>query len=298
MFISSSFKDNILSLILPFSVFFMYKPPNKLICSTVYILSHLILPFFIEYDYYYYNFIIIISAALFLFVPNIKKRSNLLTDEYKNITGRNKLIQRVNTFASLFRQLTNIFQEFNRDVNIGEFVGYVYEDVCLHCPSRDLCFYQDGGISRLGKLINKGFKYNFNNEDNECPSQATRLPRNFLLEKEKGDLLPLPSKEIRSKYHLKLNEVYVTNESLFQYKYNKYSLPQEYIGKRVGLAVQNKEVLIYYNGKIIEKHPITNNKFNIKEEHELYYKKTDKQAFKESNQIILKELENIIYDND
>ncbi|WP_346678105.1 hypothetical protein [Erysipelatoclostridium sp. An173] len=78
-----------------------------------------------------------------------------------------------------------------------------------------------------------------NNEDNERSSQATRLPRNFLLEKEKGDLLPLPSKEIRSRYHLKLNEVYVTNESLFQYKYNKYSLPQEYIGKRVGLVVQN-----------------------------------------------------------
>lgn len=167
MFISSAFKDDILSLILPFSIFFMYTPPNKLVCSTVYILSHLILPFFIEYDYYYYNFIIIISAALFLFIPNIKKRSNLLTDEYKSITGQNKLIQRVNTFASLFKQLTNIFQEFNRDVNIGEFVGYVYEDVCLHCPSRDLCFYQDGGIGRLGKLINKGFKYNFNNEDNE-----------------------------------------------------------------------------------------------------------------------------------
>ena len=120
------------------------------------------------------------------------------------------------------------------------------------------------------------------------------IPLNYLI----THLLPLPSKEIRSRYHLKLNEVYVTNESLFQYKYNKYSLPQEYIGKRVGLAVQNKELLIYYNGKIIEKHPITNNKFNIKEEHKLYYKKTDKQAIKESNQIILKELENIIYDND
>ena len=59
------------------------------------------------------------------------------------------------------------------------------------------------------------------------------------------------NKEIRSEYHLKLDEVYVTNESLLQYKYNKYSLPQEYI----------------------EKHLITYNKFNIKEEHELYYKK-------------------------
>src|SRR5699024_12271025 len=114
------------------------------------------------------------------------------------------------------------------------------------------------------------------------------------LEKEKGDLLPLHSKEIRSKYHLKINEVYVTNESLFQYKYNKYSLPQEYIGKRVGLVVQNKELLIYYNGKIIEKHPITNNKFNIKEEHELYYKKTDKKAVKERKKIILKKQKNKI----
>ena len=124
-----------------------------------------------------------------------------------------------------------------------------------------------------------------NNEDNERVSQATRLPSNFLLEKEKGELLPLPSKEVRSKYHLTLNVVYVTNESLFQYKYNKYSIPQEYIGKRVGLVVQNKELLIYYNGKTIEKHLITDHKFNIKEEDE-------------QNQTILKELENIAYDND
>lgn len=78
--------------------------------------------------------------------------------------------------------MTNIFQEFNRDVNIGEFVGYVYEDVCLHCPSRDLCFYQDGGISRLGKLINKGFKYNFNNEDNEYIKHNCINPQKLLMQ--------------------------------------------------------------------------------------------------------------------
>ena len=58
----------------------------------------------------------------FLLFPNIKKRSKLLSDDFKNITSRNKLIQRATTFASLFKQLTDIFQEFNRDVNIGEFV--------------------------------------------------------------------------------------------------------------------------------------------------------------------------------
>ena len=136
-----------------------------------------------------------------------------------------------------------------------------------------------------------------NKEDNERISQATRLPRVFLFEKEKGDLLPLPAIEIRSKYHLRLNEVIVTPDALIQYKYNKYSLPKEYINKRVGLAVQNKKLLIYYNRKIIEKHDISNKKLNIKEEHKLYYEKNEKKE-SNKNKIIIKEMENIKYDND
>lgn len=180
MFINPLLKDEILSLILPFSIFFMYNPKNKLICSSMYILSHLILPFFIEYDYYYHNFIIIVSAALFLFIPTFKRRPKLLNEDYKNITSRNKLIQRANTFASLFKQLTNIFQEANRYVNVGEFVGYVYEDVCLNCPSRDLCFYQDGSVSRLGKLINKGFKSKYSDEDLKYINSNCISPDKFL----------------------------------------------------------------------------------------------------------------------
>lgn len=180
MFINPLLKDEILSLILPFSIFFMYKPQNKLVCTTLYILSHLFLPFFIKYDYYYHNFIIVVSAALFLFIPTFKRKPKLLSDDYKNITSRNKLIQRANTFASLFKQLTNIFQEANRGVNVGEFVGYVYEDVCLHCPSRDLCFYRDGSVSRLGKLINKGFKSKYNDDDLKYIKSNCISPDKFL----------------------------------------------------------------------------------------------------------------------
>ena len=180
MFINPLLKDEILSLILPFSIFFMYNPKNKLTCSSTYILSHLILPFFINYDYYYHNFIIIVSAALFLFIPTFKRRPKLLNEDYKNITSRNKLIQRANTFASLFKQLTNIFQEANHNVNVGEFVGYVYEDVCLHCPSRDLCFYQDGSVGRLGKLINKGFKSKYSEEDLKYINSNCISPDKFL----------------------------------------------------------------------------------------------------------------------
>lgn len=179
LFINPAYKDDVLAIILPFSIFFMYTPPNKLICTTMYILSHVILPFFIEYNNQY-NYIIIISAALFLFIPNIKRKTNLLSDEYKTITSRNRLIQRANTFASLFKQLTNIFQESNREVNIGEFVGYVYEDVCLHCPSRDLCFHQDGSVSRLGKLINKGFRYNYSEQDKQYIKNNCINPNQFL----------------------------------------------------------------------------------------------------------------------
>lgn len=135
-------------------------------------------------------------------------------------------------------------------------------------------------------------------EDNERISQATRLPRIFLYRKEKDDLQSLPAKEIRSRYHLSLNEVQVSNESLIQYKYNKYSLPKEFIGKCVGLAVQNKELLIYYKGKIIEKHHITDNTLNIKKEHNLIYEhiQADDEAYDKN--IIINELENIRYDND
>ena len=180
MFMNSLLKDEILSLILPFSIFFMYKPENKLICSTEYLLSHLILPFFITYDYFYHSFVIVVSAALFLFIPSFKKKPKVLSEEYKNVTSRNKLIQKANTFASLFKQLTDIFQEANRDVNIGEFVGYVYEDVCSRCPSRDLCFYRDGNVSRLGKLINKGFKSSYSEDDLKYIEQNCINPDRYI----------------------------------------------------------------------------------------------------------------------
>ena len=138
-----------------------------------------------------------------------------------------------------------------------------------------------------------------NEEDNKSISQATKFPRIFLFEKEKGDLLPLPTTEIRRKYHLTLNEVTVSKESLVSYQSNKYSVPKDYIGCKVGLAVIRNQLHIYYNKKIITIHQITNKLLNIKDEHDLKYKNSVKNS-DESNQkeksIIQKELEDIIYD--
>ena len=138
-----------------------------------------------------------------------------------------------------------------------------------------------------------------NEEDNKSISQATKFPRIFLFEKEKGDLLPLPNTEIRRNYHLTLNEVTVSKESLVSYKSNKYSVPKDYIGCKVGLVVIRDQLHIYYNKKIITIHQITNNLLNIKDEHELKYKNIDNsinQTNKKEKSIIQKELEDIIYD--
>lgn len=140
-----------------------------------------------------------------------------------------------------------------------------------------------------------------NEQDNKAASQATRLPRCFLLEKEKGDLVPLPSLAVRRPYHLQLKKVHVTNDSLFQYRYNKYSVPKEFIGKQVDIIVQNNKLYIYYNGNIIDSHPITNQPFNIKPEHQLYYAKPQEETSKieatTKPSLISMELGEIRYDN-
>lgn len=133
-----------------------------------------------------------------------------------------------------------------------------------------------------------------NKEDNDDISQATKFPRNFLLEKEKDDLMPLPRKEIRQKYHLTLNEVAVSNESLISYKSNKYSVPKKFIGLKVGLVVQGDKLLIYYNNKVITIHQISNKLLNIKEEHGLKY--DYKNETKLDKEVILNEMRNIDYD--
>lgn len=134
-----------------------------------------------------------------------------------------------------------------------------------------------------------------NEEDNNDISQATKFPRIFLFEKEKGDFSPLPTTEIREKYHLTLNEVIVSKESLIPYKSNKYSVPKKYIGYKVGLIVIRDKLHIYYSKKLITIHQITNKLLNIKDEHDLKYKKKELDE-SGSKSIILREMENIKYD--
>jgi len=139
-----------------------------------------------------------------------------------------------------------------------------------------------------------------NKEDNESISQATLLPRIFLFKKEKDELSNLPVRRIREKYHLLIHEVDVSNESLVSYKSRKYSVPKRFIGSKMNLIITDNKLQIYYNNKIIAVHTISKKVINILPEHELNYPKyiLKNSYIENKKEPILKEMENIRYDND
>jgi putative transposon-encoded protein len=103
--------------------------------------------------------------------------------------------------------------------------------------------------------------------------------------------------QVRQKYHLSLNEVYVSNESMISYKSNKYSVAKKFIGLKVGLIVMRDELHIYYDKKIICVHNITNHVLNIKKEHELFYiKHPSNQEKNLYDEHIIHEMRHIKYD--
>ncbi len=143
-----------------------------------------------------------------------------------------------------------------------------------------------------------------NSEDNNNVSQATGFPATFLFQQEKDRLQALPTTSIRQNYYLKLKEVIVSNESLISYQSNKYSVPKDYIGHRVGRIVKNNKLHIYYNTELVCIHEITNKKLNIKASHQLNYVKPlesepigEVSSTSTVDDYIKTEMENINYDN-
>ena len=136
-----------------------------------------------------------------------------------------------------------------------------------------------------------------NIEDNNSISQATKLPRVYLYQKEKDDFNQLPTKAICAKYHLSYNKLFVSNESLISYKSKKYSVPKAYIGKHVDLVInKNSKLQIYYNNKIIAQHDISDKIITIDDKHNLYYPNKKTKINNQMKSTVMKEMERISYD--
>lgn len=87
------------------------------------------------------------------------------------------------------------------------------------------------------------------------------------LEKEKDQLLKLPTDSIRGHYKIIQSSVKVNQSSMITYKRNQYSVPPEYIGKRLNLQSYDNQIHLYFNTKLVAIHDISTKRLNYLKDH-------------------------------
>lgn len=134
------------------------------------------------------------------------------------------------------------------------------------------------------------------NEANSRICQATGLPPILVFNKEKEHLQPLPNDKVCSSYKNMTVTTTVNTNALFKYKQNMYSVPAEFIGKRVFVEINENNLYVYYNKKLVTIHAISENKVNYHDNHHiqllgLTFKGQDEETVSEYAEKHLKELE-------
>lgn len=133
----------------------------------------------------------------------------------------------------------------------------------------------NGKLENLTELDNK--LSIIEEEANSRICQGTGIPPILLYKKEKENILKLPNEKIMSYYKIKTNQVIVNTDGLFTYNKKQYSVPVEYIGKRITLKVIESQIQVYFNTKLITMHNVSEKKINYHEkDHFEMLKKTSK----------------------
>ncbi|KEI12021.1 transposase [Clostridium novyi B str. ATCC 27606] len=105
-----------------------------------------------------------------------------------------------------------------------------------------------------------------NRINSKCHTSTGKIPI-LHLQKEKDFLSELPKDQIRNHYKITTTSVKVNSQSMISYKSNQYSVPPEYIGKRLKLQVYDDQLHVYYSTKLVTIHDIQNEKLNYHAEH-------------------------------
>ena len=108
-------------------------------------------------------------------------------------------------------------------------------------------------LVEIVETINKDMNINVN--------QETEMSPTALFYREKEYLKPLPNKEIIDTY-LTPNKYKVSAESLIRYGANRYSVDPKLIGEEVTVDVLDNKLYIYYNGKLVAFHELSEKKNN------------------------------------
>lgn len=106
-----------------------------------------------------------------------------------------------------------------------------------------------------------------NNRENSRFHKSYQCIPLLYLDKEKDLLNSLPSKKIRGHYQIVTKTVKVNQSSMITYKGNQYSLPPEYIDKRLQLQVYDNQLHLYFNTNLVAVHLVSSKKINYLKEH-------------------------------
>ncbi|MGL4990273.1 MAG: IS21 family transposase [Paraclostridium sp.] len=188
----------------------------------------------------------------------------ILTDNMKTVMD----IPRTNYSAG---KVNNRFQQFANDYGFKVrpcIAGRPNTKAKVEAPMKLLdeirAYNGTLNFEELNKLIEK-----LNNRINgTCHTSTGKIPI-LHLQKEKDFLLALPTDQIRNQYNITTSKVKVNNQSMVCYKSNQYSVPPEYIGKKLTLQVYDNQLHLYYNTNLVTIHEIKKQKLNYHENHYL-----------------------------
>ena len=175
----------------------------------------------------------------------------------------------VNT-SGKYRQVNNAFRAFANDMRFG---------VKL-CKARHA--YTKGKVEAANKFMTWLLPYDHEFEDeedliriiehinqkvNQRPNQETSMPPNLMFQNEKDMLQNLPKQTVMEGYMSHDRYTAVRPDSLVLFNRCRYSVPPEYIGKRVTVRQIDAKVYIYCNHKMIAAHNVTGKKITYDEAH-------------------------------
>lgn len=178
LLIDRGYKDDILAILIPLFFFYMVKCRTKFTILSLYFVSHLILPFYLDFVYTYHGVIVVMSGLIFLACP--MRRYKPILSSFQEVTIKQQLSKQVDSFCRLFEQMTSLFNQAPDYNHSLEYIGYVYEDMCQNCSSQDTCFNQKYGPNRLVKLMNKGLKETYNEKDEDFIFHYCLKPEQYL----------------------------------------------------------------------------------------------------------------------
>lgn len=156
-----------------------------------------------------------------------------------------------------------------------------------------------GSIENVAKLMDRLKVYNneiinleeiidlvndLNLKLNNEQSQATKEKPIDLFKKEKEYLLPIGNIDLLRNYESRQTRI-VSIESMITFSGCKYSVPTEYIGKKVEIDFNSQNLSIYYNKKFITSHVITDKIYNYHKDDLIAVMKSDVYKNKDDNYI-------------